>query len=516
MLPVNGHRQDACAPFSFLAHTLAPRMPNPVPRTPSLLQSLLPLAILVTLLAANVVVFGDGGLDGPNQLALLFAAAVALGIGVFNGHAFEGLMKHVVQSISLALGAILILLLIGALTGTWLISGIIPAMIHHGLLLLSPKIFLMAACAVCAIVSLATGSSWSTVATVGIALLGIGKAMGFHEGLVAGAVISGAYFGDKLSPLSDTTNLAPAVAGTDLFTHIRYMLWTTVPSMTIALLLFTGIGLFREPSTEVLDTGAFHAAILSKFNIGWWLYLVPLAMVVMIARKVPVLPALLSGVLLGALFALLFQPQLITELSSGDGSAFRQGYEVIIRAMGPGTAVVTGHEAVDELLTAKGMRGMMNTIWLILCALTFGGALEGAGLLQRITGSVMLLVEGDGSLIATTAASCVFVNVTASDQYLSIVVPGRMFAPVFRDRGLAPQVLSRTLEDSGTVTSALVPWNTCGAYMSGVLGVATLAYLPFCFFNIISPLMTVLVGALGWQIARLEPPVPKGGPTPIA
>ncbi|MEX1132298.1 MAG: Na+/H+ antiporter NhaC [Flavobacteriales bacterium] len=472
-------------------------------RSPGLAQALLPLLLLVGLLALNVLIFGDAGLEGPNQLALLFAASLAIGIGIVNGKAFEELLEHITRSVALALGAILILLLIGALTGTWLISGIIPAMIHHGLLLLSPKVFLVAACVVCAIVSLATGSSWSTVATVGIALLGIGKAMGFHEGLVAGAVISGAYFGDKLSPLSDTTNLAPAVAGTDLFTHIRYLLWTTVPSMAITLLLFAGIGLFRESSKEVMDTTAFHAAILSKFNIGWWLYLVPLAMVVMIARKVPVLPALFAGVLLGALFALLFQPQLIKELSSSEGSFARQGYEVIMNAMGPGTAVVTGHEAVDELLTAKGMRGMMNTIWLILCALAFGGAMEGAGLLQRITASVMKAVRGDASLIATTATTCVFVNVSASDQYLSIVVPGRMFASVFRERGLAPEVLSRTLEDSGTVTSALVPWNTCGAYMSGVLGVATLAYLPFCFFNIISPFMTILQGALGWRIARL-------------
>jgi len=482
-------------------------------RAPSLIQALLPLVLLVGLLAANVAVFGDGGLEGPNQLALLFAAAVALVIGTWNGQPFKALMEHVVRGISVALGAILILLLIGALAGTWLIAGIIPAMVHHGLLLLSPKVFLVAACAVCAVVSLATGSSWSTVATVGIALLGIGKAMGFHEGLVAGAIISGAYFGDKLSPLSDTTNLAPAVAGTDLFTHIRYLLWTTVPSMAIALLLFAGIGLFGERSTGVLDTDAFHTAILGKFQIGWWLYLVPLAMVVMIARRVPVLPALFAGVLLGALFALVFQPQLIAELS-GAGGPVRRAYEVVLTAMGPGTAVVTGHEAVDELLVAKGMRGMMGTVWLIVCALTFGGAMEGAGLLQRITGAVMPLVRGDASLVATTSASCVFVNATASDQYLSIVVPGRMFAPVFKERGLAPQVLSRTLEDSGTVTSALVPWNTCGAYMSGVLGVATLTYLPFCFFNLLSPLMTVLHAALGFRIARTSNGEVEPGPEP--
>ncbi|MCW5900692.1 MAG: Na+/H+ antiporter NhaC [Flavobacteriales bacterium] len=472
------------------------------PRPASLWLALLPLLLLVALLVANVAVFGDGGLGGPNQLALLFAAAVALGVGVFQGHRFKGLLEHVVRGISLALGAVLILLLIGALAGTWLIAGIIPAMIHHGMLLLSPAWFLVAACLVCAVVSLATGSSWSTAATVGIALLGIGKALGFHEGLVAGAVISGAYFGDKLSPLSDTTNLAPAVAGTDLFTHILYLLWTTVPSMGIALLLFGGIGLFGDTAHEVPDTASFHAAILEKFNVGWWLYLVPVAMVVMIARRVPVLPALFAGTLLGALFAVLFQPQLIQELGS-DGGPLRRAYEVAITAMGPGLAVETGHAAVDELLVAKGMAGMLNTVWLIICALAFGGAMEGAGLLQRITGAVMGLVRGDGSLIATTTASCVFVNVTASDQYLSIVVPGRMFAPVFAQRGLAPQVLSRTLEDGGTVTSPLVPWNTCGAYMGGVLGVATLTYLPFCFFNLASPLMTMLFGAMGWRIARI-------------
>jgi NhaC family Na+:H+ antiporter len=378
-------------------------------------------------------------------------------------------------------------------------------MIHHGLLLLSPKVFLVAACLVCAVVSLATGSSWSTVATVGIALMGIGKAMGMGPGLVAGAVISGAYFGDKLSPLSDTTNLAPAVAGTDLFTHIRYLLWTTVPSMVIALVVFAGIGLFREASPAIAGTEELHTAITERFQIGWWLYTVPLAVVLMIWRKVPALPALFVGAMLGALFAVLFQVDLVRDLAVTDGGYWEQAYEVALTAMGPGIAVTTGNEVVDELLSAGGMAGMMNTIWLILCAMTFGGAMEGTGMLQRITSEVMRLVRGDGSLIATTAASCMFTNATASDQYLSIVVPGRMFAPVYRERGLAPQVLSRTLEDSGTVTSVLVPWNTCGAYMSGVLGVATMTYLPFCFFNLVSPLMTMLQGALGWRIARLPP-----------
>lgn len=476
-------------------------MPRTTPRSASLLMALLPVVLLVVLLGVNVVVFGDGGLEGPNQLALLAAAAMALVIGLGHGHSYSHLLEQVLRSIGTALGAILILLLIGALAGSWLISGVVPAMIHHGLLLLTPKVFLVAACLVCAVVSLATGSSWSTAATVGIALMGIGKALGFHEGLVAGAVISGAYFGDKLSPLSDTTNLAPAVSGAQLFDHIRYMLNTTLPSMTIALLLFAVIG-WQGGDAHAQGLEDMHATILQRFHIGWWLYLVPLTVLVLIARRMPALPALFIGAVLGGVFAVLFQPALLDQLGGAAEGQVWPRYRAVLSAMGSGAAVVTGHAVVDELLTSGGMAGMLQTVWLVLCAMVFGGAMEGAGLLQRITQAVMRGVRGDASLIATTSASCVFVNVTASDQYLSIVLPGRMFEPVYRERGLAPKVLSRTLEDSGTVTSALVPWNTCGAYMSGVLGVATLTYLPFCFFNLASPLMTVLQGALGWRIAR--------------
>lgn len=471
-------------------------------RMPSLGLAILPVLVLMALLAVNLLVFGDAGLDGPNQLALLFAASVAVITGLAHGRSFADLLEHIVRSIATALGALLILLLIGALAGTWLISGIVPAMITHGLQLLSPKVFLLATCLVCSVISLATGSSWSTAATVGIALMGIGKALGFHEGLVAGAVVSGAYFGDKMSPLSDTTNLAPAVAGTDLFSHIRYMMFTTVPTMSITLVLFAGIGLFHGSGTVLVDTDAFEAAIASKFTIAWWLYLVPLAVVGMIWRKVPALPALFLGALLGGVFAVIFQPQLVRELAGPGSSYAHQAYKVVIGVMGKGAVVVTGNATMDELLTTGGMFGMLKTIWLILCAMVFGGAMEGAGLLQRITGALIARVNSDGSLIATTAGSCVLVNATASDQYLSIVLPGRMFAPVFRDRGLDPKVLSRTLEDSGTVTSALIPWNTCGAYMGSVLGVATLTYLPFCFFNLLSPIMTVFQGAVGYRIAR--------------
>ncbi|MCB9184415.1 MAG: Na+/H+ antiporter NhaC [Flavobacteriales bacterium] len=472
-------------------------------RAPTLLQSLIPIAVLICLLAMNVAVFGDAGLSGPNQVVLLMAAAVALVIGLFNKHRFDDLLEHVVRSIGTALSALLILLLIGALAGTWLVGGIVPAMIDHGLQLLSPRVFLFAACLVCCAVSLATGSSWSTVATVGIALMGIGKALGMHEGLVAGAIISGAYFGDKLSPLSDTTNLAPAVAGTDLFTHVRYLLNTTIPSITLALLAFLAIGLFSDAPIATAGVEELRGAIQARFRIGWWLYAVPLSVVLMIWRRVPALPALFIGMLGGALSALLFQRELLVDLAGG-GSP-RHLYQVLLQSMGSGISVATGNAMVDELLTAKGMAGMLNTIWLILCAMTFGGAMEGAGLLQRLAAAILTRVRGDGSLIAATAGSCVVVNATASDQYLSIVVPGRMFAPVYKERGLDARVLSRTLEDSGTVTSALVPWNTCGAYMSGVLGVATAVYLPFCFFNLLSPVMTVLQGALGWRIARIRP-----------
>ena len=471
-------------------------------RPPTLLQSLVPVLLLVALLALNVAVFGDSGLEGPNQIALLLSAALALLIGIHNGHRFSDLLEHIVRSINTAMGAILILLLIGALAGTWLISGIVPAMIDHGLLLLSPKVFLFAACVVCCVVSLATGSSWSTAATVGIALMGIGRALGMHEGMVAGAVISGAYFGDKLSPLSDTTNLAPAVAGTDLFTHIRYMLNTTVPSIAVALLAFLVLGLWLAPAADAGGVDELRSAIRARFSIGWWLYLAPAAVVFMIWRRMPALPALFIGMLLGAAFALVFQRPLLAELAGGDG--WRHYYQVLLGTMGSGARIATGNATVDELLAAKGMAGMLKTIWLILCAMVFGGALEGAGLLQRMAEAILSRVHGDGSLIAATAGSCVVVNATASDQYLSIVVPGRMFAPVYAEGGLHPKVLSRTLEDSGTVTSVLVPWNTCGAYMAGVLGVATMAYLPFAFFNLLSPLMTVLQGALGWRIARLS------------
>ncbi len=470
---------------------------------PSLLQALIPIIVLVGLLALNVIYYGDMATAGANQIALILAAGAAVLVGLSLKVPFRYMLDGVIRSINSSMGAILILLMIGALAGTWLISGIVPAMIYYGLQILNPTIFLFATCVVCAIVSVATGSSWSTVATVGIALLGIGKAMGLHEGVIAGAVISGAYFGDKISPMSDTTNLAPAMAGTDLFTHIRYMMYTTVPTMSITLLIFLGIGLFSNHSGSVEDTNALSAAIKSKFNINPLLFIVPAVVIWMIIKKVNAIAALLVGSLLGGIFAVIFQPDIINEVAGSAGKFSQNAYMAVMNAMSTEVKVGTDNEIANGLLKAKGMYGMLNTIWLILAAMCFGGVMESVGLLRRITEPLVKKAKSTGSLVATTAGSCAFVNVTASDQYLAIVVPGRMFAQTYKDRGLAPENLSRTLEDSGTVTSVLVPWNTCGATQRGVLGVETLTYLPYCFFNIISPFMTIFFAYAGIKIRKL-------------
>lgn len=471
---------------------------------PSLLQSIIPIIILIGLLAVNVLqVYGDGALDGANQLALLLSATVAGIIGIYNGFDFERIIEGVTKSIHSALPAIIILLLIGALAGTWLLSGVVPAMIYYGLDILNPTIFLFATCIICSIVSIATGSSWSTVATVGIALLGIGKALGIDESIIAGAIISGAYFGDKMSPLSDTTNLAPAMAGTDLITHIKYMTLTTIPSIVITLIIFLIIGFFYEAGASSGQVESLQLAISSKFHITPWLFIVPIVVIGLILIKVPAIPALFFGSLLGGIFAIIFQGQLVCELFA-DASFFKSSYKAVVNSMTTDVTIVTENELVNELLSSGGMKGMLNTIWLIICAMIFGGVMEITGMLKRITRSIIGLAKNDGSLIATTTASCVVFNVTASDQYLAIVVPGKMFAEEYKERKLHPKVLSRTLEDSGTVTSALIPWNTCGAYHSGVLGIATGDYFVYCFFNLISPLMTIIFGFLNIKIARLN------------
>ena len=470
----------------------------------SFFGALLPIIFLIALLSFNVYLYGDDSLGGANQLALLLSAAFATIMGLKSGTSWKSILKGVSNSIASTTPAIIILLLIGSLAGTWLISGIVPTMIYYGLQILNPKIFLVAAAIICAIVSLASGSSWSTIATVGIALLGIGNALDISNGLTAGAIISGAYFGDKMSPLSDTTNLAPAMAGTDLFTHIRYMMYTTIPSFVISLLIFLFIGLSMDNTQNSDDITNLLMAIESSFNISPWLFLVPVIVLLLIMKKVPALPALFAGTLLGGIFAIIFQPHLIIELSGIDSNFFQASYVSVINAMGSEISINTSNEMINDLLSSGGMYGMLNTIWLIICAMCFGGVMEASGALKKISQSIIQYAESTGSVIATTACTCLFFNVTASDQYLSIVVPGRMYADTFKDKGLAPENLSRTLEDSGTVTSVLVPWNTCGATQSAVLGVSTMTYLPFCFFNIISPLMTILYGYLGFKIKKIK------------
>ena len=473
-------------------------------REPDLWHAAIPIIFLIVLLSVNVYIFGDASLDGSNQIVLILSAAVAAIVATRLGVSWDNMLEGVVKSISSAMSSILILLLIGSLAGTWLLSGIVPAMIYYGLQILNPTIFLFAACIVCAVVSLATGSSWSTVATVGIALLGIGQALGISEGLVAGAIISGAYFGDKVSPLSDTTNLAPAMAGTDLFTHIRYMLYTTVPSLILALLIYLAIGFSFASDGAVNDIEPVLLAIDSKFDINGWLFIVPALVILMIVRKVAAIPALLAGSLLGGLFALIFQPAIVREVAAMEGPFYMQAYVGIMKALYTDISVSTDHAMVNELLSTGGMAGMLNTIWLILCAMVFGGVMEAGGLLRKIAMEIIKRVHSTWSLITSTAATCMFFNVTASDQYLAIVVPGRMYADIYRERGLKPENLSRTLEDSGTVTSVLVPWNTCGATQASVLGVSTLIYAPFCFFNIISPLMTIFFAIFNIKIRRFK------------
>ncbi|MBC8265557.1 MAG: Na+/H+ antiporter NhaC [Flavobacteriales bacterium] len=465
--------------------------------------ALLPILVLISLLAYNVFLYGDNSLGGANQLALLFAAATAAIVGVKFGKKWQTILDGISKSISSTTPALIILLLIGALAGTWLLSGIVPAMIYYGLQILSPEIFLLATAIITAIVSLATGSSWSTIATIGIALLGIGQALGLPTGLIGGAIISGAYFGDKMSPLSDTTNLAPAMAGTDLFTHIRYMMYTTIPSFVITLIIFLVIGFTFETSGGQ-DINGLLSAIKNSFNVSGWLFLVPVIVITLIVKKTPAIPALLVGTLLGGIFAIIFQPEILMSITNAEKLNFNSAYMGIINAMGGEISITTENETINNLLSTSGMAGMLNTIWLIICAMIFGGAMEATGLLKRVAEPIIKYAESTGSLIATTAGTCMFFNITASDQYLAIVVPGRMFSDTYKEKGLAPENLSRSLEDSGTVTSVLVPWNTCGATQSAVLGVATFAYLPYCFFNIISPLMTILFGYLDIKIKKLK------------
>ena len=481
-------------------------MDAPTPRSPSLVQAVIPVLFLIGMLSASVYLFGDGSSAGPNQIALFLSAGVAAAIGLANGHSWRNLEAGIVHGISLALGALLILLVVGALIGTWILAGIVPTMIDYGLSLLTPAMYYAAACVICCFVALATGSSWTTAGTVGVALIGIATVQNLHLGLAAGAIISGAYFGDKMSPLSDTTNLAPAMAGTDLFTHIRYMLWTTAPSITVALVLFAILGASMEAPRDTNSIREIQAALADRFALGWHLLLPVFLVLVLVIRRVPALPALLIGAVVGGLFAIVFQqdavlayvntPELprLTALLKGAWMALYDGYRLD-----------SGNQALDELLSRGGMSSMLSTAWLILMAMAFGAVMERAGMLQRIAGAILGTVKGTGSLVAATLTTAVGMNIVASDQYIAIVLPGRMFRAEYQRRRLPPKLLSRSLEDAGTLTSPLVPWNTCGAFMAQTLGVATFAYAPFAFFNIVNPFVAALYGFTGVSIRQIDP-----------
>lgn len=472
-------------------------------KKPGLLEALLPILLLIFLLTANVFIFDDV-LDGPNQIALLLSASLGIIIASRLGLKWEAINHRIIKTIGTAMPSMLILLLIGALAGTWLLSGVVPTMIYYGLQIISPRFFLVTSVIVCAIVSLVTGSSWSTVATIGVALLGIGKALGFSEPIIAGTIISGAYFGDKISPLSDTTNLAPAVAGTDLITHIKYMLHTTVPGMTITLILFFIIGLTYNLNASSVDISNVQDAISSTFNTSPLLFLVPIILFTVIVLKVPALPALMIGTLLGGVFAIIFQPNIVSNVGNGsENSIWVANYKGVMQAMFGSISLQTNTESVNELLSTSGMKGMLNTVWLILTAMIFGGVMEAGGLLERITRPIIERAKTTGSLVASTVLTCIFFNTTASDQYIAIVVPGKMFKPAYEKKGLKPEVLSRALEDSGTMTSALIPWNTCGATQAKVLGVSTLDYFPWAFFNLISPIMSIIFAYLNIKIRKI-------------
>ena len=466
----------------------------------SLGRALFPILILVLLLSYNVIVYGDDALSGSNQFILLLGGAVAAIVGFLQKISYEVMLEKVAENLQSVTGALLILLFVGALAGTWLISGIIPAMIYYGLQILHPSIFLPACIIICAIISLATGSSWTTSATVGIALIGIGKVLGIPVGMVAGAVISGAYFGDKLSPLSDTTNLAPAMAGGDLFTHIRYMTLTTVPSIVITLIVFFIIS-FTQSTVGTADIESLMVAIKDKFTIHLGLFLVPAVVIFLIVKKAPPLIALLIGTLMGGLFALIFQKDILMEVAQASSFSFDAAYRGIMDAITVSTQIKTMNPLLNDLFSSGGMEGMLGTIWLIFCAMVFGGIMDAIGALTRISNALLSWAQTTFQLFASTAASCLAINLTASDQYLSIVIPGKMFAKAYEKRGLAPENLSRTLEDAGTVTSVLIPWNTCGAYQSGVLGVGVGEYFIYAIFNWLSPFMTLAYAALKIKIA---------------
>jgi len=466
----------------------------------SLFDSLTPIFILIILLYINVSIYGDSSIDGSNQFILILGASIAFIFGIKNKIKSKDIFLTISENLKSISTPIIILLLVGALSGTWLVSGIIPSMIYYGLKLVNVSFFLPSCVVISSIVALATGSSWSTSATVGIGLIGIGKALGFDLGIVAGAIISGAYFGDKMSPLSDTTNLAAAVSGSNLFEHIKYMTITTVPTIIIALVFFTVYNLLYEPN-QIAENMGYVESMKEYFFISPILFLVPLIVILFIIKKINPIISLFVGVITASIFFLIFQNELIVKLVNELGI---NRYQIIMNSIVSETNIQTDITFLSELFNSDGMKGMLNTIWLVISAMIFGGVMEAIGALKKISIYLLSLAKSTTGLFSSTILSCFTVNISASDQYLAIVIPGKMFSSAYKDRKLSSLNLSRTIEDSGTVTSVLIPWNTCGAYQSSVLNVNVIDYFIYAIFNWLSPITTLVVVSLGYKIKRIN------------
>ena len=475
-------------------------------REPTFLLSIVPVLILVALLFVTIRTFGSDVLLGGNQIVLLVAAAVACLIGLLYCKVKWTDIEHsIAKNIFGVVPAVLILLIIGALAGAWMISGIVPTLIYYGIQIINPSFYLVCTCVICSIVSVVTGSSWTTVATVGVALLGIGQVHGISTAWTAGAIISGAYFGDKISPLSDTTILASSVTETPLFTHIKYLFITTTPSMVITLIIFTVAGLsYKSAATE--DIVIYTESLKQTFNISAWLLIVPVATFLLIVKKVPALITLFLSTFMAGIAALIAQPHLLNEIAGVEVSGITSKFKGLLMTLYGSTAIETGNAELNELVSTNGMAGMVNTVWLIICAMTFGGVMTACGMFKRIIYAFAHLMKRTVSMVTSTVSCGLFLNITTADQYIAILLTGNMFKDIYKNKGYESRLLSRTIEDAATVTSPLVPWNTCGMTQATILGVPTFTYLPYCFFNIISPLMSIIIASIGYKIFRRKMP----------
>ena len=477
-------------------------MSNKNIKNPSPLISLIPLSVLVILLALTIKLFGADAIAGGSQLSLLTASAVCTAMSILiYGRKWMDLEESILKNMRSATPALIILLLIGAIAGTWMASGIIPSLIYYGLKILHPSIFLPASCIICAIISLLTGSSWTTIATIGVALMGIGRALGFDDGWIAGAIISGAYFGDKISVMSDTTVLASSTTEVPLFTHIKYMLITTIPSLLISILVFTIVGLSAS-TTSSADMMAIEEGLQSTFNISPWLLIVPILTGILIAKRLPAIVTLFASAFMAAIAMVIAQPELILQIANVENSSALSSLKAIIIASTTNNSIETGNELLNNLVTTRGMGGMMGTIWLIICAMCFGGVMYGSGMLSAITQIFLRVARRTVSVVSSTVGSGLFFNLVTGDQYISIILTGNLFRKLYDERDLEHRLLSRSIEDSATITSVLIPWNSCGMTQSTVLGVATLTYMPYCVFNIISPLMSIFMATIGYKIYK--------------